>query len=422
MLLASGRPMKLNAPALFAAVVIVTSCAGDGADDDKVPVDDPESTMPPGDIVDGGDDGVALAGCNSVTTVLLYSESTFELRLPLAFADAPDPCTRYYVQLPHLNPDTTMPRPDADKVHALGPNFHALAEFSWSGWANWIAQSPGTRDFELAGKIFRKRMADAGYDVARGDSWVINEFPSSTRTGEGDARDHEKLAVKGLDEGDGTASSKGVVFLAGMGQNLMNFAVYKPNVKSWLEDSAFWNAMSAHVRWFSYEVYADPHYDCVRGSNVVADADHLNAFLEHLPRIADAGGAATAAASKYLARSYLPLVNAAWNSDNGFGNNVVSLAVFEKFSRLQIYATHLWAANHPYPGRRIGFAWAPKNSTPDQEIELAGIVARSVTRAYPPNAFYGLGKFACSIYGGLEGCGCVVAGAYNEGWQAFASF
>src|SRR5204862_7386294 len=189
-------------------------------------------------------------------------------------------------------------------VHALGPNVHALAEFSWSGWANWIAQSPGTRDFEIAGKVFRQRMVDAGYDVASGDSWVINEFPSSTRTGLNNVWDHERLAVKGLFEGDGSLHSQGIVFLAGMGQGLQNFAVYKPNVKDWLKEAPFWNAMASYVRWFSYEVYADPHLDCVPGSNVVADADHLNAYLEHLPRLAEAGGAQTATASHYLARSY----------------------------------------------------------------------------------------------------------------------
>jgi len=102
---------------------------------------------------------------------------------------------------------------------------------------------------------------------------------------------------------------------------------------------------------------------------------------------------------------------------------MVSLAQFEKFSRLQVYATHVWAANNGYPGRRIGFAWAPKMTTPDQDIELAAIVARWVARSYPPNRFFGLGKFACSTDGNLDGCGCTVSGsAYNNGWNAFASF
>src|SRR2546430_9829227 len=37
-----------------------------------------------------------------------------------------------------------------------------------------------------------------------GDTWAINEFPSTTRTGELDVWTHEENAVKGLAEGDGT--------------------------------------------------------------------------------------------------------------------------------------------------------------------------------------------------------------------------
>ena len=396
-------------------LVALTACAATAPD--QQPPDDPEDNGMTGDLTE---DSAAITGCTSVTTVLLYSEETYELRLPLAFAGAADRCTRYYVDLPHLS-DPTMPRPGADKVHALGPNFHAMAEFSWSGWHNWIAASPGTRDWALAGKAFRQRMIDAGYDVAGGDTWVINEFPSSTRTGELDVWTHERSAVKALYEGNGT-TSQGVVFLAGMGQNLENVAVYKPNVKGWLQQDAWWADMNRYVRWFSQEVYADPHYDCVVGSNVVADSDHLNAYLEHIPRLAADGGADTATARAYLAKSYVPLVNEAWNSNNGFGNNLVSLDDFEKFSRLQVYATHVWAANNAYPGRRIGFAWSPKNSTTDQDIELSTVIANSVARAYPAGGFYNLGKYACSTSGNLDGCGCTVSGSFNNGWQAFASW
>ena len=118
----------------------------------------------------------------------------------------------------------------------------------------------------------------------------------------------------------------------------------------------------------------------------------------------------------------MPLVNAAWNSDNGFGNNMISMADFVKFSRLQIYATHVNAAHVGYPGRRIGFAWAPKNSTVEQEQYLAGQIANSVGRAYPANKFYNYGKYACSVSGALDGCGCTTAGDYNQAWEAFGTW
>jgi hypothetical protein len=362
------------------------------------------------------------SGCTATTTVVLYSEGTNDLTLAKAFAPVADPCTHYYVNLPAVSGDKTQPRGDADKVHALGPNFFAVAEFSWSAWHAWIAASPGTRNWELAGKAFRNRMAAAGYDTASGDLWAINEFPASTRTGEQDVWSHERAAVRGLAAGDGTQMVRGIVYLAGMGQTLQNFAVYKPNVKTWLQQDAWWRDMNSYVRWFGYEVYADPHLDCVPGSNVPADAANLNAYLEHIPRLAVAGGAATATAAAYLKHHYLPLVNAAWNSNVGFGNNLVGLADFVKFSRLQVFATHFWAANHGYPGRRIGFAWAPKNTTPEQEAQLTTAIVGSVSRSYPMNEFFNLGKYACSTSGNLEGCGCTVAGSYNTRWDTFSTW
>src|SRR5262249_35584634 len=155
-----------------------------------------------------------------------------------------------YVDLPHLSGDATMPRTGADHVHALGPTFHAMAEFSWSGWHDWVEASP-TRTWYQAGKLFRQRMLDAGYDVAAGDTWVINELPSSVRSGEDDVRTHISNAVRGLFEGNGP-TTKGTVFIAAVGQTLQNFAVYKPNVAGWLEDAAFWITMNNYVRWFAY--------------------------------------------------------------------------------------------------------------------------------------------------------------------------
>ena len=50
------------------------------------------------------------------------------------------------------------------------------------------------------------------------------------------------------------------------------------------------------------------------------------------------------------------------------------------------------------------------------------MIAGSVGRSYPANGFFNLGKFACSIDGGLDGCGCTTAGSYNKGWDAFGNW
>ena len=291
---------------LFLLVALVSACMVGDAPEQAPPEDDVGADLGDGDLTPD-----LATGCSEMTTVVLYSESTYELTLPNAFAAAVDPCTRYYVNLSALAADKTQPRMGADKVHALGPNFFAMAEFSWSGWHDWVAASPGTRDWRLAGQAFRTRMAAAGYDVSRGDIWSINEFATTTRAGTDDVWTHEESAVRGLAEGDGTMTVRGVVYLAGMGQTLQNFSVYKPSVEGWLAQTAFWSAMNSYVKWFSYEVYADPHDDCVPGSNVVSDAANLNAYLEHIPRLAVAGGSRTATAASYLKHHYLPLVNEA---------------------------------------------------------------------------------------------------------------
>src|SRR5262245_48541699 len=96
-----SRVMKL----MF-LLVALTACAATAPD--QQPAGAPEDNGRTGDLTE---DSAAITGCTSVTTVLLYSEETFELRLPLAFAGAVDRCTRYYVDLPHATPDSTMPRP-----------------------------------------------------------------------------------------------------------------------------------------------------------------------------------------------------------------------------------------------------------------------------------------------------------------------
>lgn len=406
--------MKAIGLALVSCSLLVTACVV--GDDTTPPPEEDEGA----DLGDGEIAPDAASGCTQMSTVIMYSESTNALTLPNAFAAAPDPCTRYYVYLPAITSDKTMPRATVANVHALGPNFHAMAEFHWAAWHDWVAESPGTRDWELAGKVFRSRMEQAGYEV--GDNWAINEFPSTTRTGELDVWTHERNAVKGLAIGDGTRTVKGVVFTSGMSQSLTNTGPMKANLENWFQQDAYWADMNRYVASFAYEVYADPHLNCVQGSNVTADADHVTAFLEHLPRLAQAGGARSQVAASYLQHHYVPLVGAAYGATIGYGDNRISVADFVKFQRLQIYATHVNAAHVGYPGRRVGIAWAPKDATTDQENYMASVIAGSVTRAYPANKFYNLGKYACSIAGSLDGCGCTVAGSYNDAWDTFETW
>jgi hypothetical protein len=384
-----------------------------------------------GEIVNEGYglDTDAITGCKQVSTVLVYAQQDY-LTIAQGLAAHADRCTRYYVSLPALAADKTMPRsgengqniPDA--IRAFGPNFHAMAEFSWSGWHRWIADSPGTRTWQMAGKLFRQRMVDAGYRVDLGDIWEVNEFPSTTRTGANGTWEHEEAAVKGLWEGDG-AHVKGLVFMMGMGQGTTYLDVYKEQLRGWLSHASFWAAMNAHVKWFAQEVYPDPHFDCVGSSNVLTEQAHMSAYLEHLPRLAAAGPHAADTAFAYLDHAYVPLFGAAWRAKIGYGETDIPFESMIKFLRLEVYSTHFWAAHHAYPDRRIGFAWAPPydRTTADQRRTFANVLGGSIQRSYPYDGFWQLGKYACSTTGSLDGCGCAVEGGhFNEAWSTMATW
>jgi hypothetical protein len=118
------------------------------------------------------------ADCRPLRAV--FYAATDWLRLATRLAANPSPCAQYYVSIPALVSDKTKPRPDqAFRIRALGPNFHAMAEIHWTTWSRWVA-STGSTWYE-AGVEARRRMAAAGYDVAKGDIWAVNEFPSSVR-------------------------------------------------------------------------------------------------------------------------------------------------------------------------------------------------------------------------------------------------
>ena len=112
----------------------------------------------------------------------------------------------------------TSDRAEAERIRALGQNFHALAEFHWTTWSRWVTDNATT--WYAAGVEMRRRMAQAGFDVAAGDTWAVNEFPSTVRSGSGTARENARELVRGLYEGDTAARrpTRGAVFIVGLGQ------------------------------------------------------------------------------------------------------------------------------------------------------------------------------------------------------------
>ena len=73
-------------------------------------------------------------------------------------------------------------------------------------------------------------MAAAGYDVAHGDTWVLNELTTAVRRGDGNARANIREFLRGLYEGDGTRPTKGAVFVIGFGQRTGDVSVVPGHV------------------------------------------------------------------------------------------------------------------------------------------------------------------------------------------------
>ena len=136
--------------------------------------------------------------------------------------------------IPPLAADKTAFRTNqAWQIRALGPSFHAVAEIHTGGWRSWVSANNST--WYQAGVEARRRMAAAGFDVTLGDTWIVNEFPSTVISGLGPARANMRELVHGLYDGDGGPPTKGGVFDIGVGQGTLDLSTYKGQLEAWLQ-------------------------------------------------------------------------------------------------------------------------------------------------------------------------------------------
>jgi len=213
---------------------------------------------------------------------------------------------------------------------------------------------------------------------------------------------------------------KGAAFIVGVGQGMVNYSVYRPNLENWLCDADFWVEMNRAVRFWGQEVYADPQYSCFDG-RTGERSGAINEFIEHFPRMAAAGPSCAATARSYLSRAYTPVVSAAWKSNNGYGDTRISLEMMKHHVSTEVYAVRAWAGSHSYLDGRIGFGWAPNNFDDDPPAvfagkmdELATRLARAVQGAYGPD---GHAQHACSPSGAYTWCQCRLPDARrNTAW------
>ncbi len=391
------------------------------SDDDATVSDDDTTPLPScGDDTCSADESCwscasdcGACDCPNDVAVVIYTQSAWNV-LADAFLADPSPCADYGISLPALSDNKTWPRGggEPEKMRARGPRFHAMAEFHWSTWedeaGSWYDK----------GVEFRSRMESEGYDVEAGDTWAINELPSTVRSDDSVRADVEEV-MEGLFDGpSGSVPAQGAVFTVGMGQSTVNFSVYEPYLKDWLEDAGFWGKANLYARFWAQEVYSDPSYVCVPDTTTAERSAATNAYVEHVARLAEVGPDSANTAQTYMGRAYTPLMNAVWNSaDSGYGDTVISLEQMQHFVSGEVYAARAWSGDHSYPDGRLGFAWARVGDVSDDDLgELATRLAQSIRYAYDEGG--GSAAHACSPSGAYTFCQCSVSGAtFNSGWE-----
>ena len=370
--------------------------------------------------ISGGSAPGARAVCPYQAQVFVYGQNGWTT-LTNALAAHQTPCAQYYIVLTALESDKTRPRGRSavDFIHSKGPNFHALAEFNWTGWSR--ARRPAT--WYAKGVGFRQKMVAAGYDPAR-DTWAINELSSALRT-KPLARAKAREAMRGLFTGSrGAPQQQGAVFIVGTGQNRLNFPPYKAQQQGWLVDSAWWTAVSPYVGWWGQEAYASCVFVCVPRSRIAERSRAVNEFVQHPARLAFAPNAPaqTGAARALFDRAYFPLMTAYWRDLKGYGGNRITPAQMQAFTSLQVYAARAWAIRNPYPDGRLGFAWnehVPGVSAAQVQA-LATRLAQSIQGAYGDGGTAGK---ACGPTGAYTWCREALTGArFNPGWATFATW
>src|SRR5215218_1584188 len=359
------------------------------------------------------------------TSELVFYAARDWLRLAPKLAERASPCADYYISIPPLVSDKTVARPNqAWRIRALGPRFHAMAEIHWSTWQAWVRETGHT--WYDAGVEARRGMAAAGYDVALGDTWAVNEFPSSVRRNLGTARADARNFVRGLYEGD-RQPAQGAVFVIGVLHGTKDASAYKSTLKTWLADTAFWLDMDRAVRFWGQEVYGDARRWGVAGATPTLRRDYLNDFLQHAAKLGSAAPAEYGAAQAFLARAHTPIANAGWQWPTGLGWSMLSGNQMRHFVSSQTCALRNFAATRPGPDR-FGFAWAPNNATDMSSgtfIAQTGQLLERLGAALSESAAESSldpGINACASLG-FDWCRADVAGAsFTDAWRIFSTW
>ena len=288
--------------------------------------------------------------CRFHAEVSLYTDSDWN-RLAQNLAAQASHCADYYISIPALTANKTMPRPDqAWRIRALGPRFHAMAEAHLTAWQTWVITNG--RTWTEAGQEFRRRMAAAGYDVAGGDLWAMNEVPSAVRQNAGQARaEPARLPARAARRRRvDRPRRRGSCSWSGSASGRRTCPCTSATCAAGSPMRPSGSRPTAYVRFWAQETYGDVRAWGVADAPRMTRARHLIEYVMHPLNLARAGGERTAAAEAFFRRAYLPLANAAWKWRSGFGFTDIDHLVMRHFLSEQVHAIRHDAGTQP--GRR----------------------------------------------------------------------
>ncbi len=174
-----------------------------------------------------------------------------------------------------------------------------------STWARGRRRSPTS--WAAKGRLFRQRMAAAGYDPAR-DTWAINELSTAVSHEAGRAGAHARDAMRGLFTGPARrrAAAGGRVRRRNRTAARQLRPVQVAGRGLARATAAGGRSVSPYVAWWSQEAYASCSKHCVGGAKVAIRSTHLNEYAEHPARLAFAGPAPDGSRAGTLRPRVLP--------------------------------------------------------------------------------------------------------------------
>lgn len=371
------------------------------------------------------------AYCRLHAHVYFYTASDW-VRLGQKLLANASPCADYYITIPGLAADKTRLRcPQDDLIRALGPRFHPVAEFHFADRRAWWRSVPGRTPADAAHE-FLARVRDCGYDFTRGETWSLNELHSGIAANNPGARDDMRMVLNTLHAGlPEMPSSRGIVWVIGVGQQTQNLSVYKARLQEWFQDAPFWEDMARDVSVWGQETYPNMLFWGNADTSRNDRTRNLSLFLEHPLLLAEAGPPTVGTALAFLEQTYVPLASAAWPYRSGFGNTFFSDLEMKRFISEQTFAVKHFSQSRPHaaPDARFAMAWAP-NSQCGAELcmpasafsqRTAGILERlasAIRESYEQGG--GSQAGSCGPPGDHSWCEADIPGAdFNPRWLTF---